>query len=287
MQIIWELDFYSRPILDEQGKKVWEILVCESPLSVGKQPDSLFRYAEFCAASEVNSVRLKTALEKAISQASEPPSKIRFFRLAMKNMITKACDELGITATLSRRTIALNQWLQHRMETVYPQEPGFQAGTNASVSFAETNPLALPDALLGQKWAFVNLAAAAFADMDEWEIDFGEAFPLSLVGVGPEVSVPGLVIFSSRAMPMAAWMSGLELAFLKVDEGPPARLLLETGVGDRWTLASLSNPKLLAEANNFEAAKQQAQGTHFLAIQANPDIEAFAGFWLLQETKLS
>ena len=26
---VWELDFYSRPILDENKKKQWEVLICE------------------------------------------------------------------------------------------------------------------------------------------------------------------------------------------------------------------------------------------------------------------
>ena len=26
----WELDFYSRPLLDENGKKRWEALICSS-----------------------------------------------------------------------------------------------------------------------------------------------------------------------------------------------------------------------------------------------------------------
>ncbi|MFM5983304.1 MAG: Tab2/Atab2 family RNA-binding protein, partial [Sphaerospermopsis kisseleviana] len=34
MGSIWELDFYSRPILDANQKKVWEVLVCESPTDV-------------------------------------------------------------------------------------------------------------------------------------------------------------------------------------------------------------------------------------------------------------
>ncbi|MEB3214919.1 MAG: Tab2/Atab2 family RNA-binding protein, partial [Nostocales cyanobacterium 94392] len=29
---IWELDYYSRPILDENNKKIWEVLICETPL---------------------------------------------------------------------------------------------------------------------------------------------------------------------------------------------------------------------------------------------------------------
>lgn len=287
MAVIWELDFYSRPILDEQNKKVWEVLVCESPLSIDSQPEQLFRYHQFCPSTQVNSVWLKTALQEAIVQAPKPPSKIRFFRQAMNNMITKACDELGIPAQLSRRTIALNQWLQQRFQDVYPTIPGYQAGNNPSVSFATTPPQPLPDALMGQQWAFVTLEASAFADMNEWKIDFGESFPLSLTGLAPNTPIPGMVIFSSRALPLAAWMSGLELSCLKFDSETTPRLLLETGINDRWILATLSTPPLQTEAQNFEATKQQAQNVHFLAIQADPNTEAFAGFWLLQEVNLA
>ncbi len=287
MLTIWELDFYSRPLLDENNKKIWEVLVCESPLSVDREPDTLFRYAEFCSSAEVNSVRLKGVLAAAIAQAPAPPDKIRFFRQAMNNMITKACKELGIESQLSQRTFALNQWLQQRQQDVYPAMPGFQPGTNPAVSFPQTPPQPLPDALRGEKWQFVSLPVSAFAEMAEWAIDFGEAFPLSLVGLAPEAQIPGLLIFSNRATPLAAWMSGLELANVRFDQAYPTRLLLETGLSDRWMLASLGNPALQTEAQQFEAAKQQAHGVHFLAIQPNPSVETFAGFWLLQAVNLA
>ena len=287
MLTIWELDFYSRPILDENKKKVWEVLVCESPLSVDREPESLFRYSEFCSSAEVNSVRLKGVLEAAIAKAPNRPDKIRFFRQAMTNMIVKACQELSIPAQLSQRTFVLNQWLPQRLQTVYPAMPGFQPGTNPSVSFAKTPPQPLPDALLGEKWQFVALPVSALAEMNEWTIDFGEAFPLGLAGLPPEAQVPGLLIFSARATPLAAWMSGLEVAGVRFDSDYPTRLLLETGVNDRWNLASLSTPLVQAEATNFETAKQQARGVHFLAVQADPQAEAFAGFWLLQTVNLA
>ncbi|NES69560.1 MAG: DUF1092 family protein, partial [Okeania sp. SIO2D1] len=47
MGTIWELDFYSRPILDERQKKLWELLICESPLDINHPTDSLYRYSEF------------------------------------------------------------------------------------------------------------------------------------------------------------------------------------------------------------------------------------------------
>ncbi|PIG92226.1 Tab2/Atab2 family RNA-binding protein [Gloeocapsopsis sp. IPPAS B-1203] len=283
---IWEIDFYSRPILDENQKKIWEVLVCESLTDIRAEPNSLFRFAKYCPSTQVNSVWLRTALEEAIKDANTTPVKFRFFRRQMNNMIAKACEDLGIPAQLSRRTLALNQWLQQRMEEVYPQEPGYQAATNPSVRMEVPLPQRLPDALIGQQWAFVSLEAAAFAEMPEWDIGFSEAFPLSITGVQPETKIPGLIVFSPRAVPLAGWMSGLELANIRFDNQQTPQLLLETGVTESWILANFKDPKAIAEAKNFETAKQQANGVHFLAVQSNPEVEAFAGFWLLQEPNL-
>lgn len=287
MATIWELDFYSRPILDENKKKIWEVVICESPQGTDSDPAVAFRYAKFCSNTEVNSIWLKAALEDAIAQAAVTPDRIRFFRQAMNNMIVKACDEVGIPAQLSRRTPMLNQWLPQRFTEVYPTFDGFQPGNNPSVSFAKTKPQALPDALRGEKWQFVTLATQAFDDLGEWAIDFGESFPLGLSGLSPEDLVPGLIIYSSRAIPLAAWMSGLDLAELKLDTEIAPRLHLETGIADRWILATLPNTALQAEAQQFEQAKQQAKGVHFIAVQTDPNTEAFAGFWLLQATTLA
>lgn len=285
MQTIWELDYYSRPILDDQNKKVWEVLICESPTTIDASPN-LFRYAQYCSSNEVNSGWLKTAIETAISQAPNPPDKVRFFRQAMNNMITTACKGLDLPVQLSRRTIALTDWISDRMLTVYPKEPGYQPSINPSVVFPVTPPQSLPDALRGQKWTFATLPLEAFTDLNDWSIDFGEVFPLSFTKLEPNSPVPGLIIYSPRATAMAAWMSGLEIAALKYDPELPNRLLLETGVNDRWLLTAL-DAKAQSEAQQFETAKTRANNVHFLAIQASPDVEAFAGFWLLKEISLA
>ncbi|NEQ75291.1 MAG: DUF1092 family protein [Okeania sp. SIO2C9] len=286
MGTIWELDFYSRPILDERQKKLWELLICESPLDINHPTDSLYRYSEFTSNQEVNSIWLRSAIEKAIADAPEAPQKIRFFRRQMNNMITKACAEMAIPAVLSRRTYTLNQWLQQRMEEVYPTYSSYQAGTNPSIQYMSPAPQPLPDALIGEKWAFVSLEVEAFAEMSEWDIDFEEAFPLSMMGLAPNLQIPGLIIYSSRAKPLAAWMSGLELAFVKFNLGPPARLLLETGGNDCWILANLANSSTIEEAKRFSEAKSKVKQVHFLAVQSNPESESFAGFWLLQEINI-
>ncbi|NET35360.1 MAG: DUF1092 family protein [Cyanothece sp. SIO1E1] len=284
---IWELDFYSRPILDEHQKKKWEVLVCESSLDVLRPGDSLFRYAQFCSNTEVNSVWLRTALEAAIAQAPSPPDKIRFFRRPMKNMITKACQELGIPAQPSRRTFALHQWLQQRHQDFYPDQPGFRPSPIPTVSFNAIVPKALPDALMGQKWMFVTLESSAFEEMSEWDMGFSEAFSLEIAGLTPQTRIPGVIIFSPRALPLAGWLSGTEMAFLRVDTGPPSGLILETGDSDCWRLVDLTTPAIQAEAKDFETAKQQANQVHFLAVQSDPQSESFAGFWLLQELELA
>ncbi|MBG1271668.1 Tab2/Atab2 family RNA-binding protein [Nostoc sp. WHI] len=286
MGSIWEIDFYSRPILDDNQKKIWEVLVCESPLDISTKADSLFRYAQYCPSNQVNSGWLRTALQEAINEAGKAPIKIRFFRRQMNNMITKACQDLGIPAQPSRRTLVLNQWLEKRMEEVYSQEPGYQGVTNPSVRLEKPLPQRLPDALEGQQWVFVTLDAADLAQMSEWEIGFGEAFPLELVQVSPEARIPGVLIFSPRALPLAGWMSGLELAFLRFDAKEEARLILETGVTESWIVANIKKPQILAEAKGFEEAKQKANGVHFIGVQSDPQAQSFAGFWLLQEVDL-
>lgn len=286
MGSIWELDFYSRPILDENQKKVWEVLICESPSDVSTKTDSLFRYAQYCPSTQVNSLWLRTAIQEAITKSGEAPVKIRFFRRQMNNMITKACVEADIPGQPSRRILVLHKWLEQRMEEVYPLEVGYQGGTNPSVRLDAPVPQRLPDALEGEQWGFVTLSGNDFTDMPEWDIAFGEAFPIDLAGLSQETPIPGILLFSSRALPLAAWMSGLELAYLKFDTSQFPRLLLETGATESWILANIGNSKMQQEASLFEQAKQKANGVHFIGVQSSPESESFTGFWLLQEVVL-
>jgi hypothetical protein len=194
---------------------------------------------------------------------------------------------VGIPSYPSRRTLALNQWINQRMQDHYSTLPNYQAGSNPSVAMPAVAAQPLPDALVGEKWAFVTLEASAFEEMPEWEISFSEAFPLNMFGLSPQTPVPGLIIYSSRALPLAAWMSGLELACLKLKPEAPVQLVLETGANDAWILANLPSAQLQAEAKRFEAAKQHANQIHFVAVQSDPRAESFAGFWLMQELNLA
>jgi len=285
---IWELDFYSRPVVDENNKKRWEVLICETPATIDRPSDTIFKYASYCPNTTVNSQWLGEAITAAIKAAGVTPKKIRFFRRQMNNMISKACEDIGIPASPSRRTHALTRWIEERMANFYPQEVGYDQNLTktASVNYPPLNAVPLPDAVRGDKadkWAFVTLELSSFNDIKDWDISFGENLPILGMGLDENLKIPGLVIFSPRALPLAGWMSGLEMAYLKLETGSRPVLRLETGASDSWILVNVTNTETLKEAKNFEEAKQKANNLHFLAIQSNPESESFAGFWLLQE----
>ncbi len=288
---VWELDFYSRPILDDNNKKKWEVLICESPTDIEADTTSLFRYSQFCSNTEVNSLTLKDAINKAIELSGDTPSKVRFFRRQMNNMIVKSCEDLGIPVFPSRHTYSLTQWLEQRAESFYPEQEGYdeKAKPSGTIQYPLTNPVDLPDALKGDKkdkWALLSLTAEQLLEMNEWDIGFQEAFPLNLADLTPDTVIPGLIVFSARALPLAAWMSGLELGYLRLEKEAFPRMCLETGVSDSWVLANLTDNKTVAEGEGFETAKEKANGVHFLAIQSPEQSESFAAFWLLMDQGL-
>ncbi|ELR97858.1 Tab2/Atab2 family RNA-binding protein [Gloeocapsa sp. PCC 73106] len=297
MGTIWELDFYSRPILDENQKKLWEVLICESPQQISTNPDLIYKYAQFCPSTSVNSLWLAEAIKQAIAESGQIPSKIRFFRRQMKNMITKACEEVAVIPVPSRRTHTLNHWIVERLKNHYPTLDNYDSqAINASVQYPPLNAIALPDAVRGDKgdkWTLVTLPVQDFIEMDQWDIAFGEAFPLSLYDLDPQLSIPGVIIFSNRAIPLAGWLSGLEIGSCYVEDITPStreivrqlsRLRLETGLSDSWILADITDEQGQSEARGFTKAKNLVQQIHFLAIQSSPESDSFAGLWLLKDS---
>ena len=105
----WELDFYSRPILEADGKKRWELLICSTPLPIrtAEDPTVAFRFARACPADSVNSIWLRQALEQALGEAAEQglgvPLRLRCWRGSMRTMVQRAAEGLGLDLVPSRR----------------------------------------------------------------------------------------------------------------------------------------------------------------------------------------
>ena len=119
----WEIDFYSRPIIDKNGKKRWELLITSTNNFKDKKT---FKWEKDCPASTVNSIWLKDALEEAINDANlqgwDSPSVLRCWRSSMKTMIKRAADQIGIELISSRRTYSLLEWLIDRERNLYPKQ---------------------------------------------------------------------------------------------------------------------------------------------------------------------
>ena len=282
MANIWELDFYSRPLLDANNKKVWELLICDR--------DREFEWVRECPSNEVNSEWLAKQLTDCVATTGQNPIKIRFFRPSMTNIIIRACSLAGIKGQASRRVFTMSAWLAERMQSIYPNRDGFQAVDPNPLPLkvlASQDPKPVPDALMGERWISVSLKAEDFADANEWSMDFSELLDIS--SLEPDAIVSGMIIISARATALAAWMSGVDPVFLKFERnlmGDRTQMQLEASADARWILANLQAPKdkeAIAQGAAFEKAKQNAQGFHFLAVQTSPNIENFAGFWMLKE----
>lgn len=47
---VWQLDFCSRPVVDERGKKKWELMICDENRS--------FEFARFFTNNQINSAQV-------------------------------------------------------------------------------------------------------------------------------------------------------------------------------------------------------------------------------------
>ena len=280
IQADWELDYYSRPILEPDGKKRWELLICSTPAQ-----GASFRWALNCPASSVNSSWLRQALELALSAATEqgfaPPRRLRCWRGSMRTMVLRAAEPLGLEVVPSRRCYTLVEWLQERMATVYPHEEGFMAGPLAPPP-QPIQPLVvpLPEAARGDSWSWASLPLGALRDAADWDVSFAGLVPLPS-DLDDDALVSGLRLFSaSRSLAIAGWLAGLEPVRLEVADH---QLVLEAGMEDRWLLGSLAPEEATAAAEAFRAARVQTAGIQFIAVQSSESQQGFDGFWILRD----
>ena len=147
----WELDFYSRPIIESNGKKRWELIICSTS---SYKTEDIFLWNKKCPANEVNSLWLTKALDEAINDAKKEgwakPSIVRFWRSSMKSIIKKSLEAASIEALVSRRTYDLFDRIEFLEKEIYPNENGYVRGVLAPTftSRLENSPKPLPEACL-------------------------------------------------------------------------------------------------------------------------------------------
>lgn len=279
----WELDFYSRPILEADGRKRWELLITSTPLANDtKDP---FRFARCCPSSEVNSIWLADALREAMDASVEEgwgrPQRLRCWRSSMRTMVQRAASELELEMISSRRTYALLDWLMQREQEVYPKEEGFMAGPLAPPPAAiPTPPVPLPEAVQGDAWSWAALPLELLREADGWPMDFSALIPLPKT-IQNDALVPGLRLFSkTRALALSGWLGGLEPVRLMV-EG--RQLVLEAGQDDRWLVSDLEPTAAKEIEHALTESREGVKGLQFIAVQTGPEEQSFAGFWMMRD----
>jgi hypothetical protein len=282
----WELDIGSRPILDDRGKKLWELLITDSARS--------FVFSQFIPSNKINSSYLQHAIEKLIqTQSLTPPSRCLFFRSQMENIISRALTNLNVKAVPSRRCFGLLHLLEERTLSTLKQYPG-QRENDIYPALPESPTMSeLPDSLRGEQWAFVQLPFSKLKEEVE-KVQQGELFGSSpslewvSKSVSPNENIPGIAVFSRRAFPLAAWTDSHELAAVSTDFNRNC-LVIDIGVNQRWLYGYYRTSEAAErEAEAWEIAKKKADGLHFLVIQSEIDSDDVDGLWIMwtRPTKL-
>ncbi len=282
----WELDFYSRPIIESNGKKRWDLIICSTR---SYKTNDIFFWNKKCPANEVNSVWLTKALTEAINDAKKEgwakPSIVRFWRSSMKSIIKKSLDATSIEALISRRTYDLFDRIEFLEKEIYPKEKGYVKGVLAPTfsSKMENSPQPLPEAVRGDALTISEISIGELKSAENWPIEFGAIFPIQQ-HLDDDNLVPGLRLFSKdRSLALSAWFSCLEPIKLLIDKN---QLILEASENDKWLVTDLPEKDAEILSKKFLENKKHSFGYQFISIQSTPYIEKFAGFWILKDIEL-
>ncbi|WP_155823993.1 Tab2 family RNA-binding protein [Gloeocapsa sp. PCC 7428] len=275
-QIVWQADFYRRPLRDAAGQTLWELLVCDLTRTV--------EFVALCPQSQVNAHWLVEQLQHV---ADKMPDTIQVFRPQSLSLITAAGEQLGITVEATRRTDALKQWLQER-SSLYRSMDNYTGEAYDLLTLEKPPPTPLPEKLWGEQWRFAALSAKdveeAFQERPIPILNMPPALMPLQLGLASNIAIPGVIIYGGRqSMRLARWLQEANPVSLNYIAGAPDGLVLEAGLVDRWIVATFEDREVSTSAQNYEQRKQQSKGLHFLLVQPDNSDITFSGFWLLRQ----
>lgn len=273
---IWQADFYRRPLQNPDGQALWELLICD--------PIRSLEYCAFCPQSQANSTWLTQQLQEATQ--TEKPDVIWVFRPQSLSLIETAAQALGIRVEPQRRTTTLKQWLQERTQD-YPQLSGHTTEPYKPTALDKPPPVPIPENLWGDVWRFATLSAGdivnGFSSLPIPILEMPDFLHPINLRIPSTVAVPGIVIDGGRqSMQLARWLQENHPVSLHYIPGSPDGLILESGLVDRWVLATFEDEEVTEAAQMFTERKQLTKGLHFLLVQPDDSGMTYTGFWLLQ-----
>lgn len=274
--VIWQVDFYRRPLKDDSGEKLWELSICDL--------DRNFTFSTFCPQSQANSVWLTEQLQQ-VSPGKNLPDLIQVFRPQSLGLIESAAQVLDIEVEATRRTFALKQLLEERAKQ-YQKMANYTGEAYHPLMLESPPPVPLPENLWGDRWRFAALPAGDIEDAFKSRpipiLEMPELLlPLNLA-LASTVSVPGVIIDGGRqSMRLARWLQAAKPVALNYIPGSPDGLILEAGLVDRWIVATFEDPDVKAAGEIYQQRQQLSHGLHFLLVQPDDSGMTYTGFWLL------
>jgi hypothetical protein len=267
----WQADFYRHTLKDETGKPIWELFIYD--------PQGNLIHEAKCPQSQATSDWLISQLQKAVKGTF--PDIIQVFRPQSLNLLSTAGEKLGIKVEATRRTTALKSELRKQIidENYDP------------VKLEKSPPQALPENLWGERWRFASFPAGeiveSFSDRPIPILEMPESLlPINL-GIASTISLPGVIIYAGRkSMYLAQWLQEAKpfsLNYIPTEIGKSGGLVLESGLVDRWIVATFEDEEVAQAAQNYEQRKQASKGLHFLVVQPDDSGMTYRGFWLLKE----
>ena len=275
----WQLDFYRRPLTDDSGNPLWELLICDS--------DMTFTYGEFCPQPEASAPWLRQQLQSACDRAGGWPTHIELFRPQAVSLTEVACRDLPVAVKPRRDTQVIKQWLKQRA-VWYPTLSNYSGDPYEPIALDRPAPAPIADHLMGDSWQFAALSPTDLQRLQQAPIPIlsapGTLSPVNL-GLPSTLAIPGIVIDGGRqSMRLAQWLQATEPVMLQYIAGMPDGVLLEAGLADRWILATFTDDDVAAAARTFTERKLAAKGLHFLLIRPDDSGMTYTALWILQST---
>ncbi|MBO9997679.1 MAG: Tab2/Atab2 family RNA-binding protein [Cyanobacteria bacterium SID2] len=272
--MFWQVDFFRRPVCNESGEVLWELLACDRALT--------FQFQAWCPQSQANADWIAAQLQQA---SPSLPEGLQVFRPESLSLIEAAGQQLGVAVEATRRVEPLKRWLLKRVES-YRQHPGYTGDAYDPLAVPRPAPIPVPDRLWGDRWRFASLPAGEIEDFATRPMRF-RSIPEPLrplhLALASTQAVPGVVIDGGRqSLPLARWLESLNPVAINFIPGAPNGLILEAGLADRWVLATFDDPEVQAAAQVYRQRQQQSKGLHFLLVQPDDAGVTHTGFWLLQ-----
>ncbi len=269
---IWQADFYKRPLEDKQGKPLWSLVVCNKGVQ-----------ERFCPQSEANSDWLVSQLK----DMGELPEVIQVFRPQCLNLLTAAGNKLGIEIEATRQVPELKAELQKRA-IAYQEQNNYTNTVYRPIEVEQSPPQALPEEIWGEEWRFATIAAEDIILFRDRALPIVEipdqSLPVNLK-IASTLPIPGIIIYGGRqSLQLAQWLQiakPFSLNYIPTEVGKSGGLILETGLVDRWIVATFEDPEVAKAALNYSQRKETSQGLHFILIQPDNSGMTYTGFWLL------